>query len=552
MAKEDGIFSKIGGKLDSFGGSTTDILNKDGNKDVFNKLEAGRKAPKSIAGMAKTNLFEFPAFISSTVPLDFAEAACGLAELTYASYLQMAISLAPVVKLTESGADPFAHWKTDTNNYLECSNLTSTFDACHNEIKTTDGIIYEYNLISISDQTAKVLNEAAEYEPLSEFDHYFQEAATDKKKSTSTPTKMQILNDEGDDAWVDDAKEDPTISPNYMNNEEKYYNTRKAENLHAEDKALRDEGVMSKDYYERKNAEQADNERLELAGKGIHSKDYYDNLYAPENAKMMINEKRAKSAIQAAEILDESKVQKLNSLKPLIMNVQMRVIDDRDNGKGTADTRNFVAGVKVYSRLIPADTLPEVAKYPLEEMNKRTRHVRWKAGELKFFKDILFHIKEKKQTAIDSHDPNRKWYRRLYELAHTTGDSASVGKMTKGKSIFRKRLKDHFLHFGEPRENGQRGFIPNATIMMTKTDVDYIQMETGIDLLNNGKAVSFCKELFLMNLFIIDLDAQTIKMLTPDIHKDFEVHSLASVNKQLAMIDSSSAASREIFKVLNK
>ena len=77
-------------------------------------------------------------------------------------------------------------------------------------------------------------------------------------------------------------------------------------------------------------------------------------------------------------------------------------------------------------------------------------------------------------------------------------------------------------------------------------------MEAGIDLLDPGKATTFCKELFLMNFVVIDLDAQTIKVLTPDLHKDFDVHTLASVNKQLAMIDTSSTTSREIFKVLNK
>ena len=35
-------------------------------------------------------------------------------------------------------------------------------------------------------------------------------------------------------------------------------------------------------------------------------------------------------------------------------------------------------------------------------------------------------------------------------------------------------------------------------------------------------------------------------------HKDFEIHTLASVEKQLSMIDTASATSREIFKALKK
>ena len=55
-----------------------------------------------------------------------------------------------------------------------------------------------------------------------------------------------------------------------------------------------------------------------------------------------------------------------------------------------------------------------------------------------------------------------------------------------------------------------------------------------------------------MNFVVIDMDAQTIKVLTPDLHKDFEIHTLASVEKQLSMIDTASATSREIFKALKK
>ena len=129
MADEKkGVFGKIGSTIDSIGASSTKILGDEKNSKVVEKLHAGSKEPKSIAGMARKSIFEFPAFISTTVPLDYAEATCGLLELTYASYLQMAISQEPEYTMTNVG-DPFAKWKTDTNNYLEVSDLTDTFDV---------------------------------------------------------------------------------------------------------------------------------------------------------------------------------------------------------------------------------------------------------------------------------------------------------------------------------------------------------------------------------------------------------------------------------------
>ena len=140
-----------------------------------------------------------------------------------------------------------------------------------------------------------------------------------------------------------------------------------------------------------------------------------------------------KHAIKVPELLDETKIKKLNTMKPLMMNVNFHVMDD----KGTiSEPVNYVVAVKTYNRIIDADTLPEVAEYPLKEMNKIARKAKWRAGELKFFRDLVFRIKEKKQTAVDSKDPNRKWYRRLYELAHMEGD-APAAAVVQGKSIFK-------------------------------------------------------------------------------------------------------------------
>lgn len=568
-------FDKIGNKIDNVGDYTSDAYER--NQNVLSKLEKGHKAPKSIAGAARSSIFEFPAFISSTVPLDYAEATCGLLELTYASWLQMCISRAPSINIKDSD-DPFSLWKTDTHNYLECSNLVDTFDACHNVIKTEEGIM-EFNLVSISDSTASVINEAMEYEPLSEFDHYFQEASGHDPEYYNpqyNKNKKEYYNAEkarneaiesteknrANQRWAADTHHDQTLNPQYIKNSKDYYDMAELRRKHNVNKSIDNSELVDPEYAKavKMNRELEDDEELRDDDENpIRSKDYYERLEAKNNldhadrAWKMQNSKFFHDVhAKAPTILDESKIQKLNSLKPLTMSVEMNVRDERENSvfKGTSQTREFIVGIKIYSRIIKAETLPEVAKYPLEEMNKRTRHVRWKAGELKFFKDILFRIKQKKQTAVDAYDEDRKWYRRLYELAHSTGDSASVDKMTNGKSIVRKRLKHYLLHFGDDMYNSQRGFIPNATIIMSKNDIDNIQMEAGIDLLNKGKAVEFCKELFLMNFVVIDTDAQTIKILTPDLHKDFSINTLASVNKQLAMIDSSAVSSREIFKML--
>lgn len=599
--------------------------------ETIGKLREGQiKRPTSIAGQARKNIFEFPAFISSSVDYKYAEATCNLLELTYASYLQMAISRTPVIDERDMD-DPFYQWKTDTNNYLECSNLKNTFDACHNVI-TEGNATYEFALTSIPDNVAEVINEALEYEPLSEFDHYFMEAQTKPRKlpkkpnytgndmasDTTNSTEYEydpqnpgVVQIDGRGNAIVKSTSNTTTPGKYQTdrNNEELYNLElrnqqleeiiksmpKIEDLKKQEDWIKQQREMLKDAQTRfadaqkagslenddeykqykkrlaeldKNEAEYREEKQELLGKlGIPDQDIsmaqlkaleaqlkkkeFDNY--EKDRLNQLSKFRFDTKLKTPELMDESKIQKLNSLKPLTMTAEIRV----NVSDGSKAIMPMIAGVKIFSRLIDADILPEVAEYPLKEMNRVTRNIRWKAGELKFFKDILFRIKEKKQTAVDSHDPKRKWYRRLYELAHTVNDSASVDALTKGEYGIKDRVRgaiaSHFTGKKAPERNlTNRGFLPNATIIISKEDVNNVLSETGIDLLNPSKAFNLCRELFLMNFVVIDMDAQTIKVLTPDLHKDYEIHTLASVEKQLAMIDTSAATSREIFKALKK
>ena len=83
--------------------------------------------------------------------------------------------------------------------------------------------------------------------------------------------------------------------------------------------------------------------------------------------------------------MDETKIQKLNTMKPLMMTVDLNV--EGKDGRIVQGVE-YIVGVKAYNRLVDSTTLPEVVEYPLKEMNKITRKAKWRAGELKFFKAL--------------------------------------------------------------------------------------------------------------------------------------------------------------------
>lgn len=570
-------------------------------KGIYAASEPYRSTGKSIIAAAKGNLFEFPVFISSSVQLDYATATSSLLEQVYASYLQSALSLNPIVdESLVRNKTPFAKFQSDTNRYVEYTDMDYAHDAVHNEVVMENGDSLEFDMMSIEDRDGKVIVEYYNKRPLSEFDHYFQEQdAKDyeierlTKKLENASKRIKDLKDDLSDAnstsayfkntalsasaradreakradkaeqrgvdaatlanyenqlndykkEIDDAKEALKESKNRANEMESLRKLKKEiDDADKEYKLAVDKFNYQKSKDARDEARADRRDKLE-SDKFAHTKErerQTDEIRERERAEDWKRDLKFKYSVKAPEMLDESKIKKLNTMKPLMMNVQFHV---QDKTGALSEAINYVVAVKTYNRIIDADTLPDVAEYPLKEMNKIARKAKWRAGELKFFRDIVFKVKQKKQTAVDSRDPKRKWYRRLYELAHMTGDAPTKAAI-KGKnitwSVVKSQIEDDF----------DFGVIPNSTLVISSNDVVNVKAKTGIDLLNGHTATKLCKELFLIAMVVIDTDAESIKILLPDNHDDYEVHSLASVNKQLAELSTAGSKTRDIFKLL--
>lgn len=583
----------------SAGNNAVDLINR---VDVATqKFQPGARRG-SIIKAAQNNLFEFPVFISNTIPMDYATATNSLLEQIYAAYLQMAISQNPVIdaKSVKNGLQ-FADLKTDVNKYLEYTECDWQHEACHNIIQE-DGVQYEFNMLSIEDKDARVINECYDYQPLSEFSHFFQEAPGDDITAHMDRVPLPEIDPDtngpvypwrfqrdaagnviyGTRTQVADMLngwEVPAGKNNEQMNAFNAYSTYvKINNLSAPsiatiNNANRAAGPEPPEPKEDAPWDRFSNSSLGTANRIARgavgtvdslAKTTSDVTNAIGNVATLKdriqkakldNEKtrneielhpykkseiNQKLQVKAPMYVDDGKCAKLNTMKPLLMTVAVNMLNKDD----TLQPLNFVIGVKTHLRVVPSDILPEVALYPLKEMDKVSRKVKWRAGELKFLKDIIFRINEKKQTAADARDPKRKWYRRLYELAHMKGD-APAAAVVQGKSLFASFIRDK-----QGKGKMMHGMIPNASIIMSKDDVDNIKAKTKIDLLKGSTAKKFCGELFLMSLIIIDADAESVKIMLPDINDDFDVHSIASINKQLATLDTAGTKTRDIFKML--
>lgn len=555
-----------------------------------------RNKRSSIVAAAKKNIFEFPVFMSNSIPLDFATATSSLLEQVYASYLQMAISLNPVIDHSQAiGGMPFSGLKSDTEKYLEYTDTWYQHDACHASYELDEAVL-EFDMITVDAPTVEMIMEYANHEPLSEFDHYFTEAKTypakpqkgKNKNNNSSPsssgpqsssfdsdryarqadsdannTKADLDASEAQRKASEDAlrkstknhKESSdkldkarnafekatqatqTAETKFNELQEKYKdaNRKEKEQLKKELELVRKEREEAKKDEEKKKVDLKKAElEVEKLEKDAADRDKYSELD---------NLKRSKDArISTPKFISEKDIEKMNTMRPILMSAELNVKADN----GVLSPVSYIVGVKTHTRLIDAETIPDVAAYPLKEMNKIARKAKWRAGELKFFSDIVFHIKQKKQTAVDSRDPKRKWYRRLYELAHMQGD-APTAAITRGHTVLGSFIFDKL---GKPK--AVNGVIPNVTLVISKTDVDMCKMKNGIDLMNASQAKKLCNELFLLGFVVIDNDNERVAVLLPDLNNDFDVHSIASINRQMASLDSNALKNKEYNRLINR
>lgn len=503
-------------------------------RELYTKLKGG--PAQSIASRAAKNIFEFPVFVSKSVPLNYATATCSLLEQMYASFLQMTISLAPIVDMEAiNSGNPFSGLKTASiNSFLECGDWEFSQEACYNRIQSENGT-FEFSLVQYNDDTAQAILESVENMNIDHYTHFFSEAKTDgkgkdKNKGNEPPT--------GSKSDGPNANKLDELGYRYEDIKDANGNvvaqkrTTRRDRQEKRDQATFEDNV-GYDPETGTTREDRQEQRDELASQMNFQKTKND--FARTRVEAL-----KQAEMQAPVMLRDQDVTKINTMKPLLMNAQMGFVEKNNSGEAIGIQKmNYVVGVKTFVRLIDPKLMPEVVKFP-DKNNMLLKRAKYRAGELKYWRDFKFDIKGKKQAAYDiGVTPEKKWYHRLYQMAHLRDDALAPMVAAGGLKGLTKRWN-----------TAKTGMIPNCSIVITQEDVNYIKSETGKDLMKPGTAASLCREMFLISFVVIDIDQEAVKILIPDMHKDFEVQSLDAINKQLSVLNTSGVKTNEIFKHL--
>lgn len=507
-------------------------------RELYTKLKGG--PAQSIASRAAKNIFEFPVFVSKSVPLNYATATCSLLEQMYASFLQMTISLAPIVDMEAiNSGNPFSGLKTASiNSFLECGDWEFSQEACYNRIQSENGT-FEFSLVQYNDDTAQAILESVENMNIDHYTHFFSEAKTDGKGKNKNKNKGdKPTGGSNSSSGLKDAKALDELGYRYEDIKDANGN------VVAQKRTTRKDRQEKRDQAEFEDSVGYDPET------GTTRKDRQeqrDELASQMNFQKTKNdftrtriESIKQAEMQAPVMLRDQDVTKINTMKPLLMNAQMGYVEKNNSGEAIGIQKmNYVVGVKTFVRLIDPKLMPEVVKFP-DKNNMLLKKAKYRAGELKYWRDFKFDIKGKKQAAYDiGMTPEKKWYHRLYQMAHLRDDALAPMVAAGGLNGLTKRWN-----------TAKTGMIPNCSIVITQEDVNYIKSETGKDLMKPGTAASLCREMFLISFVVIDIDQEAVKILIPDMHKDFEVQSLDAINKQLSVLNTSGVKTNEIFKHL--
>ena len=240
-----------------------------------------------------------------------------------------------------------------------------------------------------------------------------------------------------------------------------------------------------------------------------------------------------REGVPAPKMLRDPEIKKLNNMLPWTFETTFRV---RDKKNGVNYDAHFIIGVKTVMHLIRIKDFEDELRDIVTGDVKGLQKVRYKTGEIKFM-DYVFNFKGLKADAAKRVNYNKKWVTTLKRMADFNKVSGAS---------FRK-IHDTAKGFGVAPDTA----IPNATMILSESDIVNLTNTTGIDLGEVSNAKRLAKSLFLIGIAIVDPSGGKMKVMFPDSDNDWDIQSLATIDAELAKTDNSRLM-RELNRMVNK
>ena len=488
--------------------------------DILNAMDPHRYNSRSIIARSRNSVFQFPVYITNTIRINEAHVIGKMFERVYATYVQTALNANPIVSeedindlvflkqfhtnLKESGdlfVNEFYTPIDDLDQMMQESvffqeRVSDTMDVTFRWIPTTDNDLITEN--------ARLMNE-----PLSGL-KYLMEVDTKQNRVVNLKDTNENMKEEKIPLTPEDLR---GIARNRLkagaSNDE----------IKEEIDRLKEEIKNNKDpkYPYKWDGTRFYTYKL-TRNKSQSSKDTIVTDTIPTPTRLVPN---------PPVLLHDNDIKKFNGLLPYTLEATFRVKPK----EGPGYVCKFIIGVKTVLHIIRPQDLAEDLQGLVTGDIKSLRKVRYKTGEIKF-NEYLFDIKNIKKNAAKRINGNKKFINTLTRLAEFNKLNGSLLKQP-AKLI-----------------NGEIP-IPNASMVLSETDVAMLRNETGIDLSSVSNAKRLARALFLIAITIIDPSAGTMKVLFTDTDSDWDIQSIAAIDAEVSKTDNS-AIMKELNKIINR
>lgn len=178
-------------------------------------------------------------------------------------------------------------------------------------------------------------------------------------------------------------------------------------------------------------------------------------------------------------ILKDNDVKKSNELVPTTLHIRVNTLNKDDESAGYVDC---VIGVKTTMHPIDSNEMITNMVNACKNNNKFFDFIRWTSGEISFFKDFLFNIKEIKDDV----------------LARSNGSSGWWITLKRKRAL--AKIKNTMMLAGQ--------ILPNATIVLSMEEVEFIKSNYGYDLMNESFVTKIMDTYFLLGFVVVDNSTQ--------------------------------------------
>lgn len=601
ILKQDGgfLFQERGESIKQFAsetissttGNSPDQIKKDWNAarggiektnvaldDVYTPLankadQANRKLKeniidgRSIIARAKNSVLQFPVYIVQTCRVNEAHILSKFFEKVYVNYVQTWLSMNQII--SEDEANNLAFLKNFHSNLKESvENLINPFyepiDECdemmqhaiHYEERISENCIIEFtvdrtpNPILIA-ENARLLND-----PLAGLNDFFEAAKTkrkpEKKKQTifepsvtepttvgntetTTKTDHNISN-----LSEEDFKQLAMNELNFSPAQRRLISAPDVKSLNTPElraNYVKYNSQLDQRIQDIKNTIKRESNDPEIMNGTKQGK--YNGRYMYSNGRFVrvdtVNSSVTKTSVSSEgpktpQLLKNGDLKKLNGMEPWQLDCTFRI----KTNNGLDRDIHFIIGVKTVLHMIRTQDLAEDLEELVTGNIKSLRKVKYKTGEINFM-NYVFNTKAIKADATKHINHNKRWINSLKRLAEYNKLSGTLFK--KPAALVNELI------------NSQIPF-PNATLILTQSDVSMLTAQTGIDISEVGNAKRLAKSLFLIAIAIVDQAAGSMKVLF-DEEGSWDVQSLSSIEAEMAKTDNSKLMS-ELNKMVNR